>query len=203
MFRSAALQRGITIGHIPPDKFHEYRLQQIFEGYKWDYQSGQQATISDAVVLLDDKQYTYLVETAQQLFTETVAMEMELKSQPDLLRELGLSQKLVELLSNSNYDPTQHIRMMRFDFHPTTTGWKISEVNSDVPAGFQESSLHPIFAAAHFEGYEPAGHFGASFALALRTLVPAGNRIAFVYDSHTVEDSQLLRFLGDYLAGLG
>ncbi len=32
---------------------------------------------------------------------------------------------------------------MRFDFHPTTEGWQISEVNSNVPGGFTESSTLP------------------------------------------------------------
>ena len=31
-------------------------------------------------------------------------------------------------------------RIMRFDFHPTLDGWRVSEVNSDVPGGFTEAS---------------------------------------------------------------
>ena len=46
-----------------------------------------------------------------------------------------------------NYDPQDHIRLMRYDFHPTIDGkWAVSEVNSDVPGGFAESSLLPELA---------------------------------------------------------
>jgi len=210
---------GIAIGKIPAAQFPDYRLQQIFDGYKWDYQSGLQPTISDEVVLLDEATAAYLSETSERLYAETVGLEAEIKRSKPLLRELGFSEKLVELIHSCNYDADKHIRLMRFDFHPTTEGWRVSEVNSDVPAGFQESSLHPIFAAEHFPGYEPLGHFAESLAAALASQNPsveespqgssrnhgthAKPTIAYVYDSHTVEDSQLLRFLGDYLATHG
>jgi hypothetical protein len=34
-------------------------------------------------------------------------------------------------------------RVLRFDFHWTDQGWKISEVNSDVPGGYCEASDLP------------------------------------------------------------
>ena len=214
--------RGIAIGRIPAESFYDYRLEQIFEGYKWDYQSGVQSTISDEVVLLDEANYSFLVKNAEKLYGETIALEAALKENKPLLLELGFSEKLVELISSSNYDPSRHIRLMRFDFHPTTKGWQVSEVNADVPAGFQESSLHPIIAAKYFEGYEPTGHFGNSLLNELNNLISVDFpsveehqrcvskprkyspvKVAYIYDSHTVEDSQLLRFLGDYLQQYG
>ena len=47
----------------------------------------------------------------------------------------------------TNYDPEKNIRLMRFDFHPTTDGgFAISEVNSDVPGGHAEGSVVPAIA---------------------------------------------------------
>jgi len=201
--RRKAVMRGVQIGRVPASLFPEYRLQQIFDGYKWDYQSSEQPTISDEVVLLDDNNANFLIEASERLYAETVALETEIRKSKALLTELGFSDKLVELLYTSNYQPDKHVRLMRFDFHPTTTGWKVSEVNSDVPAGFQEASLHPLFAAPHFPGYQPLEHFAESLhgELSSRLVNPA--TVAYLYDSHTVEDSQLLRFLGNHLAGHG
>jgi len=40
---------------------------------------------------------------------------------------------------------------MRFDFHWTTEGFRISEVNADVPGGFSESSAFPALMAPSFD----------------------------------------------------
>jgi hypothetical protein len=43
------------------------------------------------------------------------------------------------------------MRALRFDFHPTSEGWRISEVNSDVPGGWGEAESLP----ALFQRYYP------------------------------------------------
>lgn len=196
---------NLKLGTIPAAEFYAYRLEQIFDGYKWDHQaSGEQATISDKVVLLDDANFSFLKTKAEALHAETVAMETELLRNKSALLELGLSDRLAEGLASSNYQPTNHIRMMRFDFHPTLKGWAVSEVNSDVPAGFQEASLHPKFATRYFEGYEPVGDFAQSFLAATVTKnLSAKGTVGCIYDSHTVEDAQMFGFLGDYLKSRG
>ena len=198
------IDRGLRLGAVPADAFYEYRLRQVFDGYKWDHQvGGAQNTITDKVLLLDAANYEYLTRAAEALARETVAMEAALLRDEALLLELGLSPMLARGLAECSYEPARHLRLMRFDFHPTTRGWRVSEVNSDVPAGFQEASLHPKFASAYFDGYEPAGDFGAAFAAAAaRVMRPAGVA-GLVYDSHTVEDAQMMAFLADTLAQHG
>lgn len=204
MENNRKLLKGIKIGKIPDEQFQEYRLQQIFDGYKWDYQSGShQSTISDEVILLDEANRNFLMEATEALAKETVELELALREQPHLLRKLGLSERIIEVISTCTYDPKEHVRYMRFDFHPTTKGWRISEVNSDVPAGLQESSLHPAFAQKYFPDYKPMGNFANSLHEAVKEHLSVGDTIAYVYDSHTVEDMQLLRFLGDYFEEQG
>ena len=196
---SLNLVKKIQLGKIPEDKFYEYRLQQIFEGYKLDYQSNDQATISEEVVLLDKANFDFIKKSTEKLYAETVAIEKYLKNKPDLLYELGLSEKAINAIVDCDYDSENHIRLMRFDFHPTTEGWKISEVNSDVPAGFQEASLHPQFAAKYFPGYEPLGNFAEALIAEFKKKLPENSTIALIYDSHTVEDMQMFKFLEDEL----
>ena len=115
-----------------------------------DQQSGDKSTISDKVVLLDQSEMDYLSKMAVMLYHETIVMEQALKNRADLVVEMGVSHKMANALCNCEYNPSAHIRFMRFDFHPTTTGWQISEVNSDVPAGYPEASVLPKLAGEYY-----------------------------------------------------
>ena len=174
----------------------------MFDGYKWDLQAGEQSTISDKVVLLGRDDMTFLSQSAVQLYNETVAMEQALKRRPDLAIKMGISEEMAQALHTCTYNPRQHIRMMRFDFHPTLTGWQISEVNSDVPAGYPEASILPQLAAKYFTEYEPCGNFGETIAASFTALAPPGT-IAFLHDTHTVEDYQIVHYIGDLLKQRG
>jgi len=114
-----------------------------------------------------------------------------------------MSPQMVEALCNCSYDPAKHIRFMRFDFHPTTEGWQISEVNSDVPAGYPEASVLPKLAQPYFDGYSQYGCFGTSFKRRMSNLAPLGSTIAYLHDTHTVEDYQILHYLGDLMETAG
>ena len=48
----------------------------------------------------------------------------------DLAKKLGLPRKICQTLHRlRGYDSNRHVRLMRFDFHPTSTGWAISGVD--------------------------------------------------------------------------
>ena len=189
----------IKIGTIPDADYYTYRLDVMFDGYKWDLQEGEQGTISDKVVLLGQDEMIFLADCAVALYHETIAMELKLKHRPDLLLQMGISEEMTQALCNCEYDPERHIRMMRFDFHPTTGGWQISEVNSDVPAGYPEASIMPQLAEPYFAGYAQYGNLGEVLVEKLIRLAPARSTIAYLHDTHTVEDYQILRFLSDLL----
>ena len=193
----------IKIDTIPATDFPGYRLDVMFDAYKWDLQAGDRSTISDKVVLLDPSEMDFLSESAIALYHETVNMEHALKDRPDLAIKMGISEEMVDALCNCNYNPSAHIRLMRFDFHPTTEGWKISEVNSDVPAGYPEASILPKLAERYFDGYHQFGNFGDILVEQLTKLTPQSTTIAYLHDTHTVEDYQILHFIGDLMEQKG
>jgi len=193
----------VKIGTIPASDFSDYRLDVMFDGYKWDLQAGDYSTISDKVVLLDQSEMDYLSTKAVALYHETINMEHALQSRPDLAVEMGISQEMADGLCSCNYDPAAHVRFMRFDFHPTTEGWQISEVNSDVPAGYPEASVIPVLAEKYFDGYSSFGNFGDVLVARLVKLAPVGSTIAYLHDTHTVEDYQIMHFIGDLMEQQG
>jgi len=193
----------IKVESIPEAHYPEYRLGVIFDAYKWDLQAGEQSTISDKVVLLEPTDAEFLEQNAVKLYHETIAMELALKNKPGLAMELGMSQPMSEALKACSYNPSGHIRFMRFDFHPTTDGWQVSEVNSDVPAGYPEASILPLLAKPYFDGYKKYGCFGTVLKNRLKGLVPSGATIAYLHDSHIVEDYQILRYIGDTMEAEG
>ena len=79
-----------------------------------------------------------------------MAMEQAMAGRTDLVKKLGFPSKIKKVIPKiDNYSREKHIRLMRFDFHPTTEGWSVSEVNSDVPGGLAEASVLPRI--AHFK----------------------------------------------------
>ena len=205
----------MRLDSIPTFDYQEYRLNVMFDSYKWDLQANEQSTISDKVLLLEQDEAKFLEEHAVKLYHETIAMENELKSNPKLAIKLGISENMVEALCDCNYAPSSHMRFMRFDFHPVllngkgfplhacTDSWKVSEVNSDVPAGYPEASILPRLAQPYFEGYSQYGCFGSVFKRKISKLVPKGKNIAYLHDTHTVEDYQILHYLGDLMESSG
>ena len=197
------LSLDIKIVSLPASHYAEYRMDVMFDGYKWDLQAGEQSTISDKVVLLEREEATFLAEQAVKLYEETVMMERALQGKSKLVRFIGVSQNMVDALCSCDYNPKEHIRFMRFDFHPTTNGWQISEVNSDVPAGYPEASVLPALAQIHFDGYKQYGCFGSRLRDSLLKLIPPNSTIAYLHDTHTVEDYQILHYLGDLMEKSG
>ncbi|MCL2574686.1 MAG: glutathionylspermidine synthase family protein [Defluviitaleaceae bacterium] len=197
------MMTDLCIKSIPPQHYQEYRINVMFDGYKWDLQASEQGTISDKVVLLEPSCASLLADYAVKLYHETIAMESLLQKSPELVLGMGISQKMTDTLCSCEYDPQKHLRFMRFDFHPTTDGWRISEVNSDVPAGYPEASVLPALAQAYFDGYGQYGCFGDIFAHELTKLLPQAATIAYLHDTHTVEDYQILHYIGDLMEKQG
>lgn len=194
---------NIQVKEIPEEQYPAYRHDVMFHAYKWDLQAGEQSTIGKHAILLDQSEAAFLARHAEALYEETVQMETRLKDKPHLGVELGLSQEMADQLCACKYEAGQNIRFMRFDFHPTHTGWAISEVNSDVPAGYPEASVLPERSQKYFDGYVSYGSFGKVFAEQVKKHLPPGSTLAYVHDTHIVEDYQILRFLGDCLEGDG
>lgn len=110
-----------------------------------------------------------------------------------------------EIRKMKNYEADKHIRLMRYDFHPTTEGkWAVSEVNSDVPGGYAEASFMPRAALELLkeESYWYKS-FGDILVNAISEKVAGGGRIMLVHCTCYSDDRQVMQFLGDRLKEKG
>ena len=191
---------------IPKNKYDDYRLNVIFNGYKWDPQFLDNNTIAKHVLVISEEEHEELVELVEELAKETIQAEQVINKNQKLAKKLLLPKKLRgEIKRMENYDPNRHVRLMRYDFHPLVDGgWAISEVNSDVPGGFAESSLMPKIALDVLENEEYTyKSFGDVLINAIVEKVDDKGRIMFVHCTSYSDDRQVMQFLGDRLSKLG
>lgn len=202
---------------IPEEKYEEYRLTLMFDCYKWDPQFLDNNTVAKYALVLTQEEHQKVKELTEKLDKETRAAEDFFNQHLELTKPLALPRKMkkeVELMKG--YDPEKHVRLMRYDFHPTVDGgWAVSEVNSDVPGGFAEGSLMPwaaihaleMSASSDAERVEKNKYtyvnFGDNLIAAIQRKVPAGGRIILVHCTSYSDDRQVMQFLGDKLQGLG
>lgn len=191
---------------IPEEKYEEYRLKLMFDCYKWDPQFLDHNTVAKYALVITPEEYQELEELTERLDKETRAAEDFLNTHLELAKPLYLTKKLKkEVPMMTNYDASKHVRLMRYDFHPTVQGkWAVSEVNSDVPGGFAEGSLMPqaaidVLSEKNFS-YK---NFGKVLVNALCQKVPANGRIALVHCTCYSDDRQVMQFIGDQLEEKG
>jgi glutathionylspermidine synthase len=165
---------------------------------KWDPQVGDVSTVAPFALLLAPEAWNELRSLALALAREAVAAEPSLLRKDVLLR-LGVPRRLVDPLLRAPASST--CRAMRFDFHWTTEGFRISEVNADVPGGFSESSALPALMAPSFHGARPLGDPAGAWVSALSTM--SRGPIGMLWAPGYLEDLQILAYLARKLAALG
>jgi len=92
---------------------------------------------------------------------------------------------------------------VRFDFHHTTAGWRISEANSDVPGGLNEASGLSALMAEHYPGTTPAGDTAGAYMSAISSSLDAGAHVAFVHATAYSDDRQVMTYLSRRFAASG
>lgn len=201
---TSEISAGMRLAAIPAEHYTDYRYDVIFDGYKWDPKVEDHNTVARHALLLQPSTARQLERLAEQLALETVQMEGALLECLSLARQLGLPRRILSTLERlRGYDASRHVRLMRFDFHPTPDGWRISEVNSDVPGGLAEASVLPRLAARYFPGYEPRHHLADRLLKGVRTRIGGQGRLAFVHATSYSDDRQVMEFLGDHFASHG
>lgn len=173
---------------------------------KWDPQVQDTSTLAPFTVLMQASRWAELCRLAEALARETEAAERALLVRTDLHRVLAipapLRRALREVLSR-NETPAL-VRVMRFDFHWTDTGWAISEVNSDVPGGFAEATELPRLMAQFHAGAKPADHPSGHWADAVAAMMPSADQtVALIAAPRYVEDQQVAVYLARCLAARG
>lgn len=191
---------------IPQDKYDEYRLTLMFDCYKWDPQFLDSNTIAKYALVITRKEHEELKKLTEGLDVETRAAEEFLNQHLEFIKPLALPKKVSREIKNmKNYEPEKHVRLMRYDFHPTMEDkWAVSEVNSDVPGGFAEASFMPKAAMELLKDEKFSFiNFGKIMVDAMTEKVPQNGKIMMVHCTSYSDDRQVMQFLGDRLKERG
>jgi glutathionylspermidine synthase len=190
---------------LDPHTFAGVRRRTVFEYHKWDVQYEDVSTLASFPIVLSRQTWQELSTAATALARETLAVEAELLRRPDVLARLGLPRAIRRALARpADHAPAPGFaRLIRFDFHLTPHGWRISEANTDVPGGFNEASGFTGLMAAHYPELETPGDPVGEYANALRAGTGAGARIALVHATAYSDDHQVMRYLAQRLQARG
>ena len=191
---------------IPKDKYNDYRLNLIFNAYKWDPQFLDNNTVAKYALVITEQEHKELEKLTEKLDKETRQAEEILNKNLEFTKPLALPKKIHKELKNmKNYQPEKHIRLMRYDFHPTIDkNWVVSEVNSDVPGGFAEASIMPQIAIDVLkEDKYWYKNFGDILTSAIVKKVKPKGTIMLVHCTSYSDDRQVMQFLGDKLKNMG
>jgi len=183
--------------------FSAIRRSAMLNGCKWDPQVGDVETLANFPLVMPRRTWRQLATWAEQLSREAVAAEQEVLHSPDLLRELGLPRTLRRVLEGAAPTTPSAGRIVRFDFHPTAEGWRISEANSDVPGGYSEASHFTSLMAEQNPGLHSAGNIGEVWADALSHVAGPGGVVVLMSAPGYMEDHQVVAFLAARLRERG
>jgi glutathionylspermidine synthase len=195
--RANPIRAGDAIDAIA---FRDIRQRMVLDGCKWDPQVGDVATLAAFPLMISRNAWRQIEQLAEQLASELLAAEQEIRLRPELLRLLGLPRRLDSAVRESCAHPPA-ARIMRFDFHWTTNGWQISEVNSDVPGGFAESGLFAQLMAEATSVGQTTGDAGRAWCAALAREA-AGKPVAFLAAAGFMEDQQVVSYLAGQLRAM-
>lgn len=195
----------VPVDPLPAGEFRRLRRRAIFDCLKWDPQVQDVCTIAEFPLVLRADAWSELRALAELLARETAAAERELVARPELHRSLGLPKRARKALGRAARagSPAGRARLERFDFHLAADGWRITEVNSDVPGGINEASGYAALFAPHVPQAVAVGDPAAAYARALSDALAPGSRIALVHATAYTDDAQVMRYLARCLEERG
>ena len=190
---------------LADDAFARIRRRALLEFCKWDAQIGDVCTLANFPLIISAATWHELATLAEALTVEALAAETEMLDRPELLTRIGLPRKILKAFADySRLGPTATAaRTMRFDFHLTTDGWQISEVNSDVPGGFAEASSFTRMMATHYPHLAMASDPISAWCQSLDK-AQGGQRVAALLTAPGfMEDHQIMAYLAGQLQSMG
>jgi glutathionylspermidine synthase len=211
---------------LAPAALAEVRRRAIFDCCKWDPQVEDVSVLAPFALLIDQSAWDELAGLSELLARETIAAEREILARPELHSRLGLPRSIRRALSWRGHRqiasvaggeaagagrtchggtacPAELARVMRFDFHLTAQGWRITEVNSDVPGGFIEASGVTQLMARQIPDTRIAADPAAALADALARSLPGGSRVGLVHATAYTDDRQVMIYLSRHLESRG
>jgi glutathionylspermidine synthase len=195
----------IAVDPLGSAQFAELRRRAIFDCCKWDPQVGDACAIARSPMVIARQAWDEVVGIAESLAAETLAAERELLERPDLHHRLALPRAVRRALreAQSAGAPAAAARLARFDFHFTTDGWRISEVNCDVPGGLNEASGLPLAIGPHYGWATPVGDPAGAYAGAVAAHVGEKATVALVHATAYSDDQQMMQFVARRLEAAG
>jgi hypothetical protein len=194
----------IAVEPLGDADFVQLRRRAIFECDKWDPQVGDVCVIARYPLVLRKSAWIEVVALAEALARETRAAEAELLTRPDLHRRLGLPRAIRRALRIARHGASAGAaRIIRFDFHFTPEGWRISEGNIDVPGGLNEASGYPAIIGPHYPWADPVGDPAAAYVDALMAAARPGAIVALVHATAYSDDQQMMTFVARRLEARG
>lgn len=178
---------------LEPDDYWEWVHRAVFDCCKWSLSSGDAPTLCRYPLLLKRRAWMEIASVAESLAAEAEAAEIELIERRDLHEGLGLPQKTRHALAKAHFSPGP--RYVRFDFHPTPDGLRISEGNCDVSGGLREGSGLTQLLAARL-GLSPVGDPAGALARSLVRRFGVGARVGLLHLSMYTEDREVVTYLG-------
>lgn len=190
---------------LPAEVFSAVRERTIFDFCKWDPQVEDVSTLADFPLVLTSAAWQTVAGLAEKLAHETLAAEEELLRRPQLHKKLGLPRAVRRVLKHAAAfgPPRGAARVMRFDFHLTSDGWWISEVNSDVPGGFIEASGFTELVARHYPDTLTTGNVAELYVDAVAGAAVEGGTVGLVHATAYTDDRQQMIYLAKQLAVRG
>lgn len=200
---SSGDRMSVWAGHrLPGTAAVAVRRHMALVGCKWDPQVEDAATTAEFPVLMRHSEWSRLSADAERLAVETASLEAAVRYRPELWRQLGVPRSLRRSLARTGTDSPEMARVFRFDLHPTAEGWKLSEVNADVPGGFAEGSELPAIMSREF-GLPTAGDPGGAYARALHEGMSTAGPVALLAATGFMEDMQVVSYLARRLEAIG
>jgi glutathionylspermidine synthase len=137
---------------------------------------------ADFPLVLDEAEWRSLARIAEKLTAEALEAERELVRRTDLHAKLGVPESIREVLREGAGEeaPVEAGRYMRFDFHWTREGWRISEVNADTLGGFNVASLFTELMAPYYPKWETPPDPVRALAKGVRAIVERGELVGII-----------------------
>ncbi|HLK04787.1 MAG TPA: glutathionylspermidine synthase family protein [Candidatus Acidoferrum sp.] len=195
----------ITAGRsLASNVWEQIRLRAIFEHCKWDPQSEDQSVLATYPFFLIKTALEELRLHAESLSQEALEAERELLHKPWLWERLGIPGQIIRVLRRSQeLERSPTVRVMRFDFHWTDVGWRISEVNADVPGGYVESGGWNALFAEQIGGTTLLPNPAVQLARAIRETVESEGVVALVHATNFSDDRQVMMNIAMELRAAG
>jgi glutathionylspermidine synthase len=188
---------------IDPTSLRSIERQLHLRFQKWDTQVGDVSVLCEHPLVLSVAEWSGLRASAEAMAAEIQHLESVAAASPRYLSAIGMPRTLREILLRAANSSGPHLpRAMRFDFHPTASGWCVSEVNTDVPGGWREgTSLPQLYQPFYTELSCPESPLEA-WASSVEALNPTG-QVALLSAPGYLEDQQVLRTFRSALESRG